>query len=483
MKQAQYFQFDTSYFSLPDHLYTRLAPSPVAMPTLVVLNNALLAAMGLDLPTMDHHACAELFSGNDLPNNATPFCQAYAGHQFGHFTFLGDGRAHIVGEHVCPDGKRVDIAFKGSGRTPYSRRGDGRATLGPMLREYIISEAMHALGIPTTRSLAVVMTGETVVRETDLPGAILTRVASSHIRVGTFEYLANQHPDDVGALCDYAIKRHYPEIAIGNRPLEFLKAVMARQIDLMVDWMRVGFIHGVMNTDNMLISGETIDYGPCAFMDQYAANTVFSSIDHAGRYAYANQPGIAQWNLCRLAEALLPIIHKDRVTATQLASDVINTFPRLYQMKWLAMMRAKLGLTDAMAGDDALVFALLEWMEATKADYTGIFFDLSYRDNPATALTQDTVFMAWYQQWRNRLRLNEQTFEQSQLDMRKYNPAVIPRNHQVEKALEAALGDDFTVFNHLMTVLSTPYIHSETLYPYQQPPLPSERVYQTYCGT
>ena len=475
---------DYNYLKLPDNFYTKLKPSPVAMPELVILNEELAMEMGLDFSNMSQKDCAELLSGNKLPNGATPFSQAYAGHQFGHFTILGDGRAHLLGEHIAPSGKRMDVAFKGSGRTPYSRQGDGRAALGPMLREYIISEAMHALGIPTTRSLAVVMTGEHVIREIPLPGAILTRVAASHIRVGTFEYIDNQGNDiDLKLLCDYTINRHYPEIKAGNIALEFLEKAMVRQVELMVHWMRVGFIHGVMNTDNMLVSGETIDYGPCAFMDQYDPNTVFSSIDYNGRYAYANQPIIAQWNLCRLAETLIPLIDKDRHKAVQLASKIINQFPKKYQMKQYEMMCSKIGLVDKMDGDNSLISDLFVWMQKTKADYTNTFCDLSYRDAPPAVLEQDKIFMNWYQRWRKRLHQSESLFEDAQLLMRKNNPTVIPRNHQVEKVIDAATEGNFKPLNQLMSVLKTPYINTESLQPYQQKPAPGEQVYQTFCGT
>jgi len=382
------FQFQTTYTDLPDGFYTRLDPAPAPTPEMVILNDGLAASLGLDFSALTDQEKAALFAGNTLPEGAEPFAQAYAGHQFGHFTILGDGRAHVWGEHMTPDGQRLDIQFKGSGRTPYSRRGDGRAALGPMLREYIISEAMHALGIPTTRSLAVVTTGEDVLRETMLPGAILTRVAASHIRVGSLEFAAAQgDKDTVVALLNYTINRHDPDLKDAeNKALAMLERVMERQSDLIVHWMRVGFIHGVMNTDNMTISGETIDYGPCAFMDAYDPNTVFSSIDQMGRYAYANQPVIAQWNIARLAEALLPLIDADIDRAVQKAEEAVNRFPALYKTKWLAMMRAKLGLFGAQDGDEKLISDLLDWMQHHHADWTNTFRDLSIGKKPAEQL-------------------------------------------------------------------------------------------------
>jgi len=483
------FHFQNTYTTLPEGFYTRLAPVAVPAPDMVILNNDLAASLGLDFSALSDQEQAALFAGNELPEGAEPFAQAYAGHQFAHFTMLGDGRAHIWGEHITPDGRRVDIQFKGSGRTPYSRRGDGRAVLGPMLREYIISEAMHALEIPTTRSLAVVTTGEDVLRETILPGAILTRTAASHIRVGTFEFAAAQGGEAmVEPLLDYTINRYDPELKdADNKALSLVERVMERQADLIVHWMRVGFIHGVMNTDNMALSGETIDYGPCAFMDAYHTNTVFSSIDQMGRYAYANQPVIAQWNIARLAEALLPLIDADMDKAVKKAEETVNRFSRLYKTKWLAMMRAKLGLFGAQSGDEKLISDLLDWMQQNHADYTNTFYDLGRSlttGNKPEGQPYDTkAFTAWYEDWQARLQQNSKPMKSSLCLMKNTNPAVIPRNHKVEEALEAATAGNLKPFHGLLAVLKEPYKDSDTLKPYQSPPAASERVYQTFCGT
>ena len=378
MNYLNTWQLENSYADLPKQFYTRIKPTPVNKPNLVIFNKALSKELGIDLPD-DKELLAQIFSGNKLPKKAKPISQAYAGHQFGHFSILGDGRAHLIGEQISPNAKRFDIQFTGSGPTPYSRNGDGRAALGPMLREYIISEAMNSLKIPTTRSLAVVKTGENIQRETLLQGAILTRVASSHIRVGTFQYIAaRQKEDELKTLLDYTIDRHYPEIKNSNtQALDLLNLLMERQCDLVVNWMRVGFIHGVMNTDNVTISGETIDYGPCAFMDTYDPKTVFSSIDHQGRYSFANQPIITQWNLARLAETILPLISDKHEHALKLAEEAINTFADLYQNKWLDMMRLKIGLLTKENEDKDLISELLDVMQKHKADFTNTFRLLS----------------------------------------------------------------------------------------------------------
>jgi uncharacterized protein YdiU (UPF0061 family) len=485
MKEDLGFRFDNSYLSLPECFYTKSKPVPVHTPEMVVFNEALAQELGLDFSALSKPEKASLFSGNALLNQAGYYAQAYAGHQFGHFTLLGDGRAVVWGEHVDLDGKKFDLQFKGSGPTPYSRRGDGRAALGPMLREYIVSEAMFALGVPTTRSLAVVTTGESVYRQTPLPGAILTRVASSHVRVGTFEFAAaQQDPTIVEALLNYTIKRHYPELMqANNKALALLQAAMQRQIDLMVQWIRVGFIHGVMNTDNVALSGETIDYGPCAFMDSYDPNTVFSSIDHSRRYAYANQPIIAQWNLARFAETLLPLIDADMEKAVALAEQVVNVFSESYQQKWLAMMRAKLGLFGEQDADLKLIKDLLEWMQTNHVDYTNIFFDLSQQIKPHGDLYDQAAFLAWFDRWQARLQQNQHPFEESLQLMRSVNPVVIPRNHQVEKALAAAEEGDLMPLHTLLDVLKQPYNYDSVDARYQSPPSPDERVYQTFCGT
>ena len=478
--------FDNSYTKLPENFYTRIAPTKVASPQLVIVNDALADDLGLQLRQPPKEDLAQLFSGNALPEGAEPIAQAYAGHQFGHFAMLGDGRAHLIGEHITLDGKRLDIQLKGSGRTPYARRGDGRAALGPMLREYIISEAMHALNIPTTRSLAVITTGEPVLRETALQGAILTRVAASHIRVGTFEYVANT--GDKAAmkqLADYIIERHYPEIADSERPyLDFLQHVMDRQIILINEWLRVGFIHGVMNTDNMAISGETIDYGPCAFMDAYDPQTVFSSIDHMGRYAYDNQPVIVKWNLSRLAEAMLPLFHQDEKQALSLAEGVLNHFNAKFQQQWLTVMRKKLGLLSEEKEDERLIGGLLQWMQRADADYTNTFRNLCSEKLPEGKLYQDGNFKQWYQRWQKRVERNQQPLTVSLEVMKNNNPNFIPRNHRVEEALQAAGEDaDFSVFKKLMEVIANPYQDNSLYSEYKNPPKPEERIYQTFCGT
>ena len=475
------FNFDATYTSLPKVFYSQLNPEHVNNPNIILLNESLVAELGLDFSNLPLKDQSQLFSGTKLPTDIIPYAQSYAGHQFGHFTMLGDGRAHILGEHVTDSGKRFDIQFKGSGRTPYSRRGDGKAVLGPMLREYIISEAMYYLGIPTTRSLAVVTTGESVRRETILPGAILTRVASSHIRVGTFEFAASYEDKKIiRSLLDYSIKRHFPEIInTENNALALIEAVMEKQIDLIVHWMRVGFIHGVMNTDNMVLSGETIDYGPCAFMDGYDLNTVFSSIDHAGRYAYGNQPKIAQWNLARLAETLLPLIDEDLDKSIKLAEEVIYKFSDLYQNRWQKMMQSKLGLIKTEKEDMKLVSDLLDWMQKSKADFTNTFNDLTLQKKLEDKIYNDEEFQHWHNQWKKRKKNNPD----SQLLMRKNNPIVIPRNHNVENALRAAENGDIDIFNRLLDVLSSPYENNNLIKSYQTPPKPEEQVYQTFCGT
>lgn len=479
------FQFDTSYTDLPEVFYTYVHPAPVASPKMVILNSDLARMMGLEFSQLTLQEQANLFAGQDLPKGAKAFAQAYAGHQFGHFTTLGDGRAHVWGEHITPDGARFDIQFKGSGRTPYSRRADGQAALGPMLREYIMSEAMHHLGIRTTRSLAVVKTGKYVVRATPLPGAILTRVASSHIRVGTFEFAASREdPKLVQSLLDYTINRHFPDLANNdNKAIALIHAIMDKQADLICQWMRVGFIHGVMNTDNMTLSGETIDYGPCAFMDTYDPKTVFSSIDHMRRYAYANQPKIAQWNIARLAEALLFLIHDDVNKAVSMAEEVINQFSDIYQRKWLAMMRSKLGLFGSFKKDEQLISELLDWMQANNADYTNTFRDLSQSDKPTGKLYTLKTFDTWYDRWQERLKQNTEPLQSSLYLMKNTNPVVIPRNHKVEEALEASHQDDFKPLHDLLSALRQPYKNENIPTAYQEPPSPSEQIYQTFCGT
>lgn len=479
------FQFDTTYTNLDQHFFTKLKPHAPISPGIVIINHPLAASMGLNFSDLSVEEQAALFSGKFIPDGATPFAQAYAGHQFGHFTILGDGRAHILGEHLTPEKQRFDIQLKGSGRTPYSRNGDGKAALGPMLREYIISEAMHHLGVPTTRSLAVATTGESVLRDKRLPGAVLTRVASSHIRIGTFEFAASLNDKKIiGNLLDYTIQRHDPElISYPNRALAFLNSAMEKQIDLIIHWMRIGFIHGVMNTDNMAVSGETIDYGPCAFMDAFNPHTVFSSIDSMGRYAYMNQPIVAQWNFARLAETLLPLIDPNLNKAIRLAEEILHQFSERYDRKWLEMMSAKLGLFNPHHNDKQLIVDLLHWMKTNHADYSNTFFELSKSDKPTGPHFTQKTFQDWYFRWQTRLKQNTQPISASLQLMQMTNPAVIPRNHQVEQVLEAANIGDFTPVRDLLVALEEPYIDKMLLKPYQVPPRPDEQVYQTFCGT
>lgn len=478
--------FDDSYTSLPQTFYRKQMPTPVASPHLVILNGSLAESLGLDTDILQSESGVEVFAGNEPPEGAEPLAQAYAGHQFGHFTMLGDGRAVLLGEQLTPAGERFDIQLKGAGRTPYSRGGDGRAGLGPMLREYIISEAMHALGIPTTRSLAVVTTGEAIIRETEQTGAILTRVASSHLRVGTFQYASKfGSEDDVRALADYAIERHYPEAAGAENPyLQLLNGVIGRQAELVAKWQLAGFIHGVMNTDNMTISGETIDYGPCAFMDTFDPATVFSSIDRQGRYAYGNQPPIAGWNLARFAETLLPLLHEESEQAVGIAQDAISEFPKLYHAHWLKGMRAKLGLFGEEDGDKVLIEELLGMMHEQKADYTNTFRALTFGREGDSALFSLEAFVQWKKRWQERTGRQPESEEDARSLMKNSNPAVIPRNHHVEEALEAAVErGDLSVLERLLRVLSHPYEHSPEQEEYCAPAPPSERPYRTFCGT
>ena len=479
------FKLESTYAELPQVLFSKLSPTPVRQPEVVIFNEKLADEIGLNLKGMSKEVRTDLFAGNFVPEGTEPFAQAYAGHQFGNFTMLGDGRAIVLGEHQTPSGQRLDLQLKGSGRTPYSRGGDGRAALGPMLREYIISEAMHALGIPTTRSLAVVTTGEKVYRETELPGAILTRIASSHIRVGTFEFTSLQEDKKVTqALLDYLIDRHFPEIKEKeNQPFALLEAVIHQQAELITHWMRVGFIHGVMNTDNMALSGETIDYGPCAFMDTFAPDTVFSSIDHKGRYAYANQPYIAQWNLARLAESLLPLMDGEKEETIAMAEDLLNSFEQVYKNKWLSMMGSKLGLSRVDNEDEKLITDLLEWMHQNSADFTNTFRDLSKEKLPEEELYKSKNFTNWRARWQDRIEKEELDWEASFALMKSVNPAVIPRNHKVEEALQAAEEGDITPFHNLISALDMPYEEGDHLLPYQAPPQPGEKVLQTFCGT
>ncbi|WML39942.1 YdiU family protein [Neobacillus sp. OS1-2] len=478
--------FDNSYARLPNTFFSSCNPTPVSSPRLIILNQPLAKSLGLNVQEMESEQGVAVFAGNQIPEGAFPLAQAYAGHQFGHFTMLGDGRAILLGEQITPLSKRVDIQLKGPGRTPFSRGGDGRAALGPMLREYIISEAMHALGIPTTRSLAVVETGEAVFRETDLPGAILTRVAASHIRVGTFQYAAKWGAvEDLRTLADYTIRRHYSDAEEAENPyLSLLQEVIKRQAALIAKWQLVGFIHGVMNTDNMTVSGETIDYGPCAFMDYYDPETVFSSIDRQGRYAYGNQPYIAGWNLARFAETLLPLLHVNQDEAVKLAQDAISNYMGLYQRNWLSGMRAKLGIMNEEEQDETLINNLLSMMQKYQVDFTNTFRALTFDMQEDTALFGTPEFAQWYEQWQARLGRQQESKTSSQQLMRDSNPAVIPRNHRVEEALEAAVEQkDFSIMIRLLDVLSKPFAHTEEQVDYCTLPAPSTSPYKTFCGT
>ena len=471
----------SSYTQISDKLFSELKPDAVTNPSTVIVNNELAEKLGLNLKGISEEDLSNLFSGNSLPHGSKPFAQAYAGHQFGQFTILGDGRAHIVGEQVTPDGEIFDIQYKGSGRTPYSRGGDGKAALGPMLREYLISEAMYYLGIPTTRSLAVVETGEKVYREVPLKGSVLTRVASSHIRIGTFQFLA-AHKDYEGmkSLLDFSIKRHFSNLKFSeNLAIEFIKAVMQKQINLIVEWMRVGFIHGVMNTDNSTISGETIDYGPCAFMDHYDANTVFSSIDTQGRYSFANQPSIIQWNLVRLAECLLPLIDKDEKRSIEIAQNLINTFSSLFKDKWLQMMKKKLGIKDQSEDDEELINNLIKWMQQKKPDFTNTFCNLMNYDHADDEEFEDDEFNNWKREWKKRVEIKEC------LDvMMSCNPTLIPRNYLVEEALsEAETDGKFDKFNELNEIISSPYQLKKVNIKYLETPSKTNIPYKTFCGT
>ncbi|WP_137790119.1 protein adenylyltransferase SelO [Bacillus sp. E(2018)] len=485
MTKVTGWNLDNSYAELPDKFFSIIDPNPVVSPKLVVLNESVAISLGLNVQFLKNEDAVNVFAGNKLPERGSSLAQAYAGHQFGYFNMLGDGRALMVGEQITPDGKRFDIQLKGSGRTPYSRGGDGRAALGPMLREYLISEAMHALGIPTTRSLAVVTTGESIMRETALPGAIMTRVAASHLRVGTFEFASKWGTlDELKELADYSLKRHYPEVkSEGNQYLTLLKKVIEQQAYLISKWQLVGFIHGVMNTDNMTISGETIDYGPCAFMDNYDPLTVFSSIDREGRYAYANQPRIAGWNLARFAETLLPLLHDEQEKAVELAQEVLYGFSDLYHANYFRGMRAKLGLYNEEKEDQALIEELLTLMSQHKADYTNTFRSLTLGGNECSALFEAEDFKTWLNKWEERKARQSESKEESMQLMRNNNPAVIPRNHRVEEAIQAAENGDYSVLEKLHNVLSVPYDYSTKQEGYTTLPPETEGPYRTFCGT
>lgn len=482
------FNFNTSYLSLGDSFFELVNPTTVQSPNLLLFNQALAKVLGLQLEQTEESggAFAQIFSGNQLAEGSTPIAQAYAGHQFGYFTMLGDGRAILLGEHITPTHQRFDIQLKGSGPTPYSRRGDGRATLKAMLREYLISEAMHGLGIPTSRSLAIVKTGEKVYREEIQDGAILTRVMQSHIRVGSFEYVNHYlTKEDLKAYTNYTIARHYPLAAVENPALSLLKKVLIQQVHLIVNWMRVGFIHGVMNTDNMSIAGETFDYGPCAFMNGYDPSKVFSSIDTNGRYAFANQPGIAHWNLSCLANALLPIIHENQEQAVELAKEVLNLFPNLYTQEYTAMMGAKIGFNENQLSNEVveLIKELLNWMKENQADYTNSFLQIQSVLFPE-GIYAGPFFMDWLKKREALLNKCGSSIAQAKELMQSQNPLVIPRNHWVEKVLDSVtFTGDLTSFNAFLKVLQTPYKPTTGIEIYQAPPENGDGFYATYCGT
>ncbi|HVQ76700.1 MAG TPA: YdiU family protein [Candidatus Binatia bacterium] len=491
---APRFAFDNSYARLPERFYARLLPTPVAEPRLVKINRGLAIELGLDPDALASPEGVGVLGGNRIAPGSEPIALAYAGHQFGHFVpQLGDGRAILLGEVVDQAGRRRDLQLKGSGITPFSRNGDGRAALGPVLREYLVSEAMAALGIPTTRTLAAVTTGEPVYREAALPGAVLTRVASSHIRVGTFQFFAARGDREaLRLLADHAIARHDPGVAGAAEPYRaFLEGVLARQASLVAQWLLVGFIHGVMNTDNTAVSGETIDYGPCAFMDTYDPATVFSSIDHRGRYAYGNQPNIAAWNLARLAEAILPLLADDGARAVAIATEVIGTYPALFSRALVAGLRRKLGLFTELEADAEMVQALLDAMAANHADFTLTFrrmcaaAEIPSDDAPVRELFDEPdAWDEWAPRWRGRLAQERQTPREHADLMRQANPAFIPRNHRVEAALAAAVDrHDFGPFEELLLVLSRPYEDPAAFAAYADPPGPEQRVYRTFCGT
>jgi uncharacterized protein YdiU (UPF0061 family) len=486
--------FDNSYARLPERFHARLPPTPVASPRLIRVNHGLARLLGIDPLALESEEGVQVLAGNRVPEGAEPLAMAYAGHQFGGFVpQLGDGRAILLGEVVGTDGRRRDLQLKGSGPTPFSRRGDGRAAVGPVLREYIVSEAMAALGIPTTRTLAAVTTGEEVYRETALPGAVLTRVAASHIRVGTFQFFAARgDAEGLRILADHVIARHDPEAAGAPNPYRaMLDGVIARQAELIGRWMLVGFIHGVMNTDNMTLSGETIDYGPCAFMDSFDPATVYSSIDHAGRYAWGNQPRIAHWNLTRLAEALLPLLAEDEEAALASAREALGAFGPRFEATWLGGLRAKLGLGAEREGDIPLIQSLMDAMTEGAADFTLAFRSLAAAATDASAEEALRALFAtphgidaWLPRWRARLAEEATPPVDRAAAMRAVSPLYIPRNHLVEAAIAAAVSrSDFQPFEDLLDVLAHPFEERPGLERYTLPPQPEERVLQTFCGT
>ncbi len=500
------FAFDNTYARLPPRFFAPIAPTKVRAPRVVMVNRALAAELGLDAAVLASPAGADVLAGNAVPDGAEPIALAYAGHQFGHFVpQLGDGRAILLGEILAKDGRRFDVQLKGSGRTPFSRGGDGRAALGPVLREYIVSEAMAAMGVPTTRSLAAALTGETVLRDEALPGAVLTRVAASHLRVGTFQYFAvRRDREALATLASYALRRHYGDAAgeatsgppadaarAARDALRLLDRVVHAQAQLVARWLGIGFVHGVMNTDNTSIAGETIDYGPCAFLDEYDPDKKFSSIDHGGRYAFSNQPRIAQWNLARLAEALLPLLADDEEDAVRLATGRLESFQAIFEPAYARIMRDKLGLEREEEDDLALAGSLLGRMAHGGVDYTVLFRRLcAAAEEPAederiaALFPEPGVFLEWSQAWRRRLATETRTPAARAAAMRLVNPAFIPRNHRIAQAIEAAATrDDFEPFETLVRVLARPYDDQPEHAYLAEPPRPEERVQQTFCGT
>jgi len=481
------FNFDNSYSKLPNILMEKINPTPVKNPKLIILNKDLAKNLDLDFDLLDNSKIALLLSGNHLPQTSNSIAQAYAGHQFGHFTMLGDGRATLIGEHINLKNKRYDIQLKGSGRTPFSRNGDGRATLASMLREYLISEAMYSLGIPTTRSLSVVSTGENIQREKIHKGGILTRVASSHIRVGTFQYLSmREDRKGIKKLINYCLERHFPNESIYiNEAITLLKNVRNKQISLIVDWMRVGFIHNVQNTDNVAISGETIDYGPCAFMDTYNPGKIFSSIDQNGRYTYKNQSLIAHWNISRFAETLIPFLNKSEDKAIDIGKDIINEFEDIFEDKWLQMMKNKLGFVKNEKNDATIIQELLNWMKNHKADYTNTFIHLMNDKKIKNKIYDNKIFAEIKNKIMNRKKINKFPDKLTMMKMSSNNPLIIPRNHIVEEALNNINeSQDYSLFNELIKITKNPYEEKEKTDFFQQiPNFLFEENYKTFCGT
>ena len=482
--------FDNSYARLPDAFFAQVAPTPVASPQLIRLNHDLVDKLGIDSRKLDSPEGIAILAGNQIADGSEPIATAYCGHQFGGFVpQLGDGRAHLLGEVVGRDGVRRDIQLKGSGRTSFSRGGDGRSALGPVLREYIISEAMHALGVPTTRALAAVATGENVMREGYVPGGVFTRVAQSHIRIGTFQWFAaRQDHENLKVLADYAIDRHYPDANQADNPyLALLAGVVERQAKLVAHWMQIGFIHGVMNTDNMTISGETIDFGPCAFMDTYHPAKTFSSIDHGGRYAFANQGPIAHWNLTRFAETLLPLIDDDSDRAIAQAETILDTFADTHREELQRRFMAKIGIENGTAEDWRLVEGLLTAMTEGEADFTLVFRHLTSAletnddDTVASLFNEPAPITAWLSDWRERLQAEDHS--SSLTLMRRMSPILIPRNHRVEEAIAAGYEGDYAPFHRLIDVLSSPFTDQSEFAEYEAAPLPEEVVHATFCGT